>query len=589
LNLPIDRDSSPDFAALRARAARRRTIILGAAFAIAVVGGTTAVISSQRSGKKELDATIGDLKACLLGGPLDPKETPSLRFRRLQLKAMGRSDAERSKGGNNVWPFNCRPGAGHALDLLKTSAPEADQKKLSALLDFFSNSEALSKDGSDILDGALSVLNAASQGPVTAGAEPLPPPARTVDSIAGTTGLSKQGLTRAFTEDNPGLSLPVLIDEEELSAPLFCLFRASGESADCRSLVELSRVHGHGLRLLGTSDPDAPNLVFAGKRGSEGVFVTGSAEPVDRMYSYGGFTSREKTTSVLGWDETTRTLILTQKVGSAGPVRTPLKPNFRVGNYFYGSQLLWDQVLVRGVTPDNERRLFVLPLADKGKRTFDLVDIGELPEPGLIRPGEEEQPHLTGCRTEKATVVRVRGESSDYLTFRINGAFSKPVEAPPVGVLGCYGTTATVVHVNRDSGGSARIYHATCTSAGCVQAVVSAETLDGNSPDLRARQGHNVTAVDLDGKLLAVWQAGDRGGLRMRMGEPDKFSHSDSVVVLDDHVSDGKTIAESTLLGFRLYSREHFAVLMLSTMAGVHAFRIQANGSIEPWGLTLVK
>jgi hypothetical protein len=44
----------------------------------------------------------------------------------------------------------------------------------------------------------------------------------------------------------------------------------------------------------------------------------------------------------------------------------------------------------------------------------------------------------------------------------------------------------------------------------------------------------SVAAVDVDGKLLVVWQAGDRGGLRMRMGEPDKLARAASVVVLDD-------------------------------------------------------
>ena len=132
-------------------------------------------------------------------------------------------------------------------------------------------------------------------------------------------------------------------------------------------------------------------------------------------------------------------MVLVDKAGSNATVRTPLKPNFQVGNFFYGSQLLWDQVLVRGVTPDNERRLFALQVGKSNTSAFELVDIGELPEPGLIRPGEEEQPHLTGCRSEQATVVRVRGRKHDQITFRINGEFSQPVSAPTWGVLGCHG------------------------------------------------------------------------------------------------------------------------------------------------------
>jgi hypothetical protein len=183
----------------------------------------------------------------------------------------------------------------------------------------------------------------------------------------------------------------------------------------------------------------------------------------------------------------------------------------------------------------------------------------------------------------------VRGESNDFLTFRINGTFSKPVNASNIGVLGCYGTTATIVEVTRQGGGSARIFHDTCTSAGCVRAVINPESLDSNSPDLRPRNTGNVAAVDVDGKLLVVWEAGERGGLRMRMGEPDKFAHTETTVVLDDRVENGKSGGESTLLGFRLYSREHFAVLLLSTMAGVHAFRISPTGTIEPWDLKIVK
>jgi hypothetical protein len=356
--LPSSDVGEPDFAALRARASRRRTLILGVSAVVVVLGASVAVVSSQRSTRKELEAAVTDLRSCLLGGPLEPKETAALRFRRLQLRAMTRSDTERATGGNNLWPLKCRTLAGRALEQLKASASESDQKKLSAVIDLLGDGTSVSKEASAVVEGALSVLDAAYAAPIAAAAEPLPPVARNVDSLAGVPGLSKQGLTHAFTEDNPGLSLPVLIDEEEASAPSFCVFRAAGESAECRSLVELTKVHGHGLRLLGTSDPDAANLIFAGKRGSEGVFATGSADPIDRMYSYGGYSSHEKTTSVLGWDEATRTLILTQKVGAASPSRTPLKPNFRVGNFFYGSQLLWDQVLVRGVTPANERRLF---------------------------------------------------------------------------------------------------------------------------------------------------------------------------------------------------------------------------------------
>jgi hypothetical protein len=105
--------------------------------------------------------------------------------------------------------------------------------------------------------------------------------------------------------------------------------------------------------------------------------------------------------------------------------------------------------------------------------------------------------------------------------------------------------------------------------------------------DSYARVTKDIAAVDLAGNLLVVWLAGEHGGLRMRLAPPDTFSRAEDAVVLDDHVADGKTCHDSTILGFRLYSREHFAVLLLSTIAGVHAFRIDPSGALTPWSVAL--
>jgi hypothetical protein len=429
-------------------------------------------------------------------------------------------------------------------------------------------------------------LDALHPSEVGKGSEPLPAAAPNVDSLADVTPLSSKGASfnNTYTEDNPGLSLPVLIDDQDLSAAILCRFHAVLE-AQCRTLGELSSVHGHGLRLLGTSDPDAPSLIFAGNRGAEGVFVAGSSSPIDHVYSYGGYSASDGSVAVLGYDQAQHGMVLVQKSGSSPAVRTPLKPNFRVGNYFYGSQLLWDQVLVRGVTPDDERRLFTLPLDKKDKNSFDLADIGELAEPGLIREDRPNEPHLSGCRTDRATVVRVRGYDHDFLTFRINGTFSMPVTANTDGVLGCYGTTGTLVAVGKAS--PFRVQHETCTSAGCTVALVNEAQLDHETSELRIKDAGAVAAVDLAGKLLVVWLAGDRGGLRFRMAAPEAFARAPDTLIFDDHIADGKVVDATTVLGFRLYSRADFAVLLLSTLAGVHAFKIDAAGAISPFAIKM--
>ena len=91
-------------------------------------------------------------------------------------------------------------------------------------------------------------------------------------------------------------------------------------------------------------------------------------------------------------------------------------------------------------------------------------------------------------------------------------------------------------------------------------------------------------AVDLGGKLLAVWLAGERGGLRMRIGAPELFQREPRQVLFDDHVASGKNAVRQYVAGLSVCTRvEHFAVLLLSSMAGVHAFRIDRDGSVKPF------
>jgi len=577
------RDSTPDLAVQNAR--RKRVGVFIALVVLVAAGGAlaaTIVIAGQRA-TAELEAAASDVRGCLFVKPLEGGETPMLRFRRLQLAAASNSDSARLAGSTKVWPDRCRDSITKLRELLKTNAKPDELESLVKLNKVLGDATLSLRDATAVLTPVLTLLDSRAKGGIPATSEPLPQLARNVDSLAAIPPLSTKGtaLSSSHTEENPGISLPVLVDDESLTSPLLCSFRAGEAGAECRAMTELTSVHGHGLRLLGTSDERSPTIVFAGKRGSEGIFAAGSAEPVDRIYSYGGYAAKDGTVSVLGWDMEARHMVLVQRASGKASVRTPLEPNFRVGNYFYSSQLLWDQVLVRGVTPANELRLFVLSLASPDARSFALADIGELPQAGLIRDGEEEQPHLTGCRTTSATVVRVRGSNHDSITFRVGERFSQPVQGPSWGTLGCHASTATFVKAGFATSGT-KIYHASCTTAGCTGNELKSEALDRNSIELRPQDERDVQAVDLGGKLLVVWLAGERSGLRMRFAAPDLFAREPDTLLFDDHVQAGKYVDTSTLLGFRLYSRERFAVLLLSSMAGVHALRIDPDGKVSP-------
>jgi len=574
-------DSSPDFAAISARS-RKRMMLFGGAAAVVVLGGIA--FMAHRAGETEKEALLtaaGALRGCLLQGPLEAGETPLLRFRRLQVAALTRSDADAEVQKNELWPMSCRKLATEMKDTLRQADRAAEADKLQALVDFLHPVDARIVDAKSAVESSMAILDAVAPGVMAKSSAPLPPLALNADALAKVPALSKFGtaMSKAYTEDNPAQALSVLLAEDTLSAPLLCTFGADG-AAGCETLAGLSQAKGQGLRMLGTSVPGSKPLVFAGRRGAEGVYVAGESEPVTKLYSYGGFSTLEGDVFVLGFDMEERKLALVRRPRGQPAQTSLLNPNFNVGHFFYGSQLLWDQVLVRGVTPDNERRLFSLSLSAKGS-DFSLVDIGELVEPGIIRRGEEEMPHITGCRTDAVTVVRVRGRDNDFVTFRVGEKFSMPVFAPTWGIFGCHGTTATFTTATTGSAGG-MLGHGTCTTAGCAQQEIRLHPREREIMALRPSEHDHIQAVDLAGQIVAVWRAGERAGLRLRMASPEAFDKAPDQLLFDDLVHDGKVGDMSTILGFRLYSREKFAILLLSTMAGLHALRITDDGKVAP-------
>ena len=579
------RASSPDFAVLEARSKKRLRLFVGAIGVAVLGGGGYFVHSANEAEATALRAGAGALRACLLRGPLNPGETAELRFRRLQLASLTHSDADAEARKSDLWPMSCRKVGTTLKQTLQQAqrGPEADQ--LQPLIDFLQPGDARIADSKKVLAPSLALLDAIAKDEQKAEAPkseaPLPAVVPNADTLAKTPALSKFGtaMSKAYTEDNPGEDLSVLLAEETLAAPLLCTFGSDGAAA-CETLSNLGKLKGQGLRLLGTSVRGSKPLVFAGRRGAEGVYVANETEPVTKLYSYGGFSSKQGDVFVLGFDMEAKKLALVRRPAGQAAQTSLLNPNFNVGNLFYSSQLLWDQVLVRGVTPKNERRLFSLALTEKGS-DFSLVDIGDLAEPGMIRRGEEETPHITGCRTADATVVRVRGYENDFVTFRVGDRFSMPVFAPTWGTLGCHGTTATLTIATSGSAGGL-ITHATCTTAGCELGELRLQPRGREITALRPTEHDHIQAVNLAGQLLVVWRAGERGGLRLRMAKPALFDKAEDRIILDDLVSDGKVGDLSTVLGFRLYSREKFAILLLSTMTGLHAFRIAPDGQVQP-------
>jgi hypothetical protein len=151
-------------------------------------------------------------------------------------------------------------------------------------------------------------------------------------------------------------------------------------------------------------------------------------------------------------------------------------------------------------------------------------------------------------------------------------------------MLSCHGGEAVVTRLEpagADSGWKTTVSQIHCTAAGCRGATVKMEPFLKHHYEFGPKDEH-VDAVDLDGKLLVVWAAGEHGGVRMRLAAPEQIEKAEDTILFDDLVNNSQVQKLSTLFDLRLFSREGFAILLLSTVAGVHAVRIEAGGNVSP-------
>ncbi|HZU82765.1 MAG TPA: hypothetical protein VE987_07610, partial [Polyangiaceae bacterium] len=101
-------------------------------------------------------------------------------------------------------------------------------------------------------------------------------------------------------------------------------------------------------------------------------------------------------------------------------------------------------------------------------------------------------------------------------------------------------------------------------------------------PDVKETMPVRLAASELGGKLLLAWQAGAVGGLRMRLAPQEQIEQPADVVLYDDLVQSGAIGDASTLLGWTMFTRHAYAVLVVATSAGVHLVRVDGTGAATP-------
>ena len=433
-----------------------------------------------------------------------------------------------------------------------------------------------------------------------------------MDDVLGTAALTKQPfpLKEIGLEKSPGeVQFGLVQDATVTPAAFVCEF---GDGIECSKLPDNLTKAGHGLRLLGSTEKGASPLIFEGNHGDGGVFRSDTGELVDTLSSYGGSATTSGAAYVLGWDEAkAEPFIVSRSRGATKPLREPIKTDFDVANHFFRPEILWDMLVVPVLPPkleddssgaepsppadakksDNpkykevEQGIYVLPMDEKMGKTGDATLVLPL-YTSYAGDSDPDESHIVACKTDKAVAIFAWGIGrTDLLTFRIDGHWTKPLGGTFRGSLTCDGASVALTSVFRASTPwNSNVEETKCTSAECDHAELEIKEMIPGGLELAPRN-NLLDAIDVNGKLVVAWAAGDRGGIRVRVGASREMASAKDTVVLDDLVADGKPVTESVVSDLRLLhapgSPGH-AVLLLSTKSGVIAFRVEASGDVTP-------
>lgn len=559
---------------------KRRALLIGAVLLIVLGGGGIALLRKVESDNTEkVAASWSAFSRCLVGEPLAAGEKPSLRFRNLQLSAMVLPEPQRSEPGQLPWPNRCSYPAHAVREALRDSGlAKKDEKDLAYWAENLGKLLKERKPAQDDLSEPIDkVWEEATKAQLVAGKAdgPLPiAPARplTLDDLRKADPITKESfaLKAAFEEPFQSPKLHLLVEDKSVAAsPFLCTF--AGTSAQCAKLPASIATGHSGFRLLGSTADEAAPLVFLGQGGSEGIFRSQGGELVDRVVSFDAYAAKSGFVALVaaGNNENGEFKMLTQEAPGMPMKSTLFEPEKMQPKLkrIYGGRMLWDQLLIQAYDQDDKLKLYAMQVTPKG--ASPLVEVGELESGGAI----------SGCRTAETIVARI-GVDSSMLTFLAGGRWSKPVSAAgsTSGTFSCRGSEAIFTYEWGPT-------QARCTAAGCQDQNVDRELLYNKLADFAPRDKF-FGSVELDGKLLVVWAGGQFAGLRMRLAPIEQIAQAKDIVIFDDRVQDGALKDLSTMFEMRLFARDGAAYLLLSTLAGVHAIRIEPNGTFAPAKIT---
>jgi len=604
----------PPSAIVHGRKRRLRLVMIAAVTTIA--GLVAVLVIADRRATAKADARINvawsSLSRCLIGEPVRPGERPSVRFRRVQLVAMAMPVDKRRGADGEPWPATCAAYA-FELDRALRDGLRAEKAKVTGEPGLNPNegknlagtSESLattlqktpkteSLDLSATIDRLYERATAEKMVLVSVTNVPMPPQGAVpldADALAAVGSVSKTSfsLDHLFSESHGDRALRFIADgAQPPSSRRFCTL-TDEKSARCTPMPEKVAPMGE-LHLLGTVQEGASPLLFTGKRGAGGIFRSDDGERIDALYSFGAVVLKDKSIALVSplpppppeadekkHDEKSRDSrlrILRAKPGAAPTISTLMLPE-GADPRFHTATIVWDQLLWKA-KKDGSVHLFAQKI--DGDTLAAPIDVGTA-EGQAIEPGETV-PAVEGCKTADGTFVRLGG-AAHHIAFLGKDGWKPPIPSGGYNAaMTCRGTEATFTAMS--SREKSTTWRLTITQDRCTPTECKFNrALIEMSSELAPPDNGQLAAVDLDGKLLVVWTAGTRGGIRMRLANIRDIATTPDTVIFDDQMVGGKNTNTSVLHDFLVFGQEKYALLVLDTTQGVYLMRIDPSGSVS--------
>ena len=538
----------------------------------------------------DFQGTWSALEGCLLGPELDASESPSSRFRAIQLGVVGTNHESRGSDAHPAWPGRCASYARSLADRADTASKNAIELRTSmeALAKETRKPDAAKADLGKLIDQSWGEAEKAGLRSKPSNPASCPKPVIvqvSAEAMSTTSGLNGDfAMTAVKLDPAPTRDVRFLIDDRALvGGPVLCAASGSPITLACSHLGDDIAAHSPGLSLLGTTDPTAHPWIFAGERGQVGVYRTSGTPVLHGQAVLGASVGADDSAWLLvhpssGTPNEIRLLHI-PLVGDV-PAGDPLLLGNEVGDV-NDVTLAWSWIVLRaGPSSIFPSHLIAHAVTGAGS-VGPAVDIGDASKIGP-RDATDATPRLSACRSGANIAVRLHGANADEMTFFTGEMWTAPVGlATRGGALFCDGNEAFVTDVSsaKDASGAkagaAAFEQSRCNASSCVTSHFALADLLADTDVLPPAHG-SFAVGEVARKILLVWDA-DRplGGLRMRLASADGMKGAS-----DEVLADTQGTSKAAVRNIRILSTPDSAVVLLETASGVRFVSVDGHGKI---------